>query len=102
MVDKTKMFYFLLYYKYHNIFEYVLYKPHYPFGLRELVYVFLYLLYAVQNILDLNYQVFLILLNQQIYSQKIKDDEERFENFIQSKILSIFHEAFTAEQKIYK
>ena len=32
----------------------------------------------------------------------MKDDDERFENFIQSKISSIFHEAFIAEQKIHK
>src|SRR5438034_823348 len=38
----------------------------------------------------------------EICSQKMKDDDERFENFIQSKISSIFHEAFTAEQKIHK
>ena len=34
----------------------------------------------------------------------MKDDNERFENFTQSKISSIFHEAFTADQqfKIHK
>ena len=35
-------------------------------------------------------------------SQKVKDDNERFENFTQSKILSIFHEAFIMRQKIHK
>src|SRR5438034_1207035 len=38
----------------------------------------------------------------EICFQKMKDDNERFENFTQSKISSIFHEAFTAEQKIHK
>ena len=33
----------------------------------------------------------------EICFQKMKNDNERFENFIQSKISSIFHEAFTAE-----
>ena len=32
----------------------------------------------------------------------MKDDNERFEKFIQSKISSIFHEAFTVRQKIHK
>ena len=38
----------------------------------------------------------------EICFQRVKDDDERFENFIQSKISSIFHEAFTAGQKIHK
>ena len=40
----------------------------------------------------------------EICSQKMKDDDERFENFTQSKISSIFHEAFITDQqfKIHK
>ena len=34
----------------------------------------------------------------EICFQKVKNDDEKFENFIQSKILSIFYEAFIADQ----